>query len=691
MKNIGQRIFEILLVLLLFVIPYGCSQVDTEKFESSLEALKTYQFGDSRSALSEIESLVAQTMDQADKNMIASRLAEILDSDVSFATRQFVCQQLRVIGNEEQIPVLTKLLLEAEYTNIAVFALETMPSLKVDETFRNSLTNLKGQAKITVINALGERRDKNSIGILSPLLSDSDLEIAESAALALGKIGTFDSGTEIKEAMDKANGEWRSYIVKYYLMCANNMEARGESESAVKIYKELSEEDENRQIQMRANYGLVTTGQMSAIEFVSQAIEDEDTIIRRLAIQTVIKTQEKDATGKFCELLSDLPPDSQLLLIMALVDRGDPAAMTTLINLFDHNDKQVRLAALRAMAKLGNETVVPLVLRITVKADEDEVEAARISLYRLRGSKVDDKILEMSNNGNVEIRLEAIKALSARNAVIATPTLIKMLSDPIEKIRIGTWNSLAVLGSDKDLSQMISSWIQAKNITEIQVAEDAVVKVCQNATTKHKYTTDIAAAIGKEQKKEIKISLINALGRIGANESLPLLQDFLTEKDPDIQTAAIRGLSIWPTDGPLEDLRHIVTITTDERQRIIALRGYIYLIGLATNRESAKTLAFYKDAMNLSWRTEEKKLVLTGYSHVQNFDALKAVEKYLLDKELENEAAAAALTICDDLIEEGTDRAEKGRIALILDMIIENNEVESIRAEARNIATRMEE
>jgi HEAT repeat protein/regulator of RNase E activity RraB len=691
MKVIRQRIPEILLVILIFIIYYGCSQIDTDKFESSLAALKTYQFGDSRVVLSEIELLVAQTREQADIKMIASRLAEILDSDVSFATRQFICQQLRVIGNEEQIPVLTKLLLEEENTNIAVFALETMPSLKVDETFRNSLTILKDKDKIAVINALGERKNNNSISVLTPLLSDADMEIAEAAALALGKIGTFDSGMEIKKAMDKADGEWRSNIAKYYLMCANNMAARGEAESAVKIYKELSEEEKNRQIQMRATYGLVTTGHMNALEFVSQAIKDEDTIIRRLAMKTVIKTQEKDATGKFCELLSDLPPNSQSLLIMALSDRGDRGALTTIVNLLDHNDKQVRLAALGATAKLGNETVVPKVLGITVEADEDESEAARMCLNRLRGSEVDDKVIEMANNENVEIRLEAIKALAARNAVIATPTLIKMTGDAIDKIRIEAWKSLAELGSDNDLSQMISSWIQAKKSTEIQVAEDAVVKVCQNATTKHKYTTDIAAAVGKEENKEIKISLINALGRIGANESLPLLQDLLTDKDSDIQAAAIRGLSLWPTDGPLEDLRHIVTITSDETQKIIALRGYIYLIGLATNRESAKTLAFYQDAMNLSWRSEEKRLVLTGYSHVKNFDALKAVEKYLLDKELENEAAAAALTICHELTEETTNRAEKGRIALILDMIIQNNKIESIRAEAQNIATKMEE
>jgi hypothetical protein len=291
----------------------------------------------------------------------------------------------------------------------------------------------------------------------------------------------------------------------------------------------------------------------------------------------------------------------------------------------------------------------------------------------------------------LKIRIEAIKALTARNCVIATPHLLALLDDADQSIRIEAWNGLAELGSEKEVSSMISFWIRSKDRTEIQVAEEAVVRIYRNLPGKQLPTSDIVDAVNTVQHKEMKISLISALGRIGDPKTLPLFKNLLKSEDPEIRIATIRSLSGWPSGEAIEDLHQIILNSSDETEKLIALRGYIHLIGLESNRTEAETVALYDEAMNLASRTEEKKQILAGYAKINTIEALKAVEPYLIIDELKNEATAAALKISDELVEEISDDENREKIAEILRMISEDSAVESMRKEASEILSRLEE
>ncbi len=691
MKSIFGHFFKILIIFAIITVHFSCSQFDSDKFDRALEKLKTYQFGDSRAPLSDIESLVMQAIDENHKKMMASRLGEILDSEISFAARQFICQQLRIIGNEEQLPVLTKLLNDTEYTDIAIFALETNPSPEVDEILLNSLSQFEGEQKIAVINALGERGTGNSVKVLTHLLSDAGERIAEAAALSLGKIGTVEASQALKIAMTDADEKRYKSLAGNYIMCANRLRASGNTDAAVIIYREIANQNLDERLQIRAHYGLVEAGEENVIQFVSKAIRSQDEVARRLVYQSIIETSSEEATLGFCGLLADISADGQILILNALADRGDTAASPYIIDYLQNTNKAVRLTSIKALASLGDETVVPVFIQKVVGDDADESEAARNALYRLRGDIVDDEILKLITDQSLQVRTEAIKALLARNVVKSTTNLLQLLEDSNVNLRIETWNALSELGSEKEISPMIAAWIQLKNGKEINVAEEAVVKVFRKTKSKSLPTSEIVTAINNVDNKDLKISLIHALGRIGENETIPTLKDFLKSSDPDIRTAAIRALSLWPSDEILPDLRDVVTSSTNETDKIIALRGYIQLIGNESDRGSDETINLYDDAMTLTWRNEEKRIILSGYSQIYDINALKKVESYLTDEDLKNEAAAAVIRICDELIEDTPNDDDRNKMIGVLKMIREKNNLESIREEASEILSRAEE
>jgi hypothetical protein len=273
----------------------------------------------------------------------------------------------------------------------------------------------------------------------------------------------------------------------------------------------------------------------------------------------------------------------------------------------------------------------------------------------------------------------------------ASPNLLQVLNDSDEALRIESWHALAVLGSDKDLAAMISSWLNAKNKPEIEAAEDAVVKICLKPTTTEKPTSVIIAAIDNEKRMEINLSLINALGRIGDGQALPKLRELINDQESEIQLAAIRSLSVWPTADPLEDLRQISATSEEEKQKVLALRGYIQLIGQEKNQNLQDKVALYNDAMQLAWRPEEQKLVLAGYAQIHHFASLQAVEPYLSDETLQNEAAAAAIEIVDEIIDDLSDKQKCKKIAKMMETIGQVSQRQSIQEQALNIKKRIEE
>ena len=70
---------------------------------------------------------------------IEKEMVAFLGSDATFAAKQFVCEQLSLIGTSEAVPVLTHLMLDEETADIALFALQRIPDPAVDTALRQSL------------------------------------------------------------------------------------------------------------------------------------------------------------------------------------------------------------------------------------------------------------------------------------------------------------------------------------------------------------------------------------------------------------------------------------------------------------------------------------------------------------------------------------------------------------------------
>jgi hypothetical protein len=147
------------------------------------------------------------------------------------------------------------------------------------------------------------------------------------------------------------------------------------------------------------------------------------------------------------------------------------------------------------------------------------------------------------------------------------------------------------------------------------------------------------------------------LGRIGGGAALQAIRGARQVDDPDVVDAAIRALANWADPEVMSDLLEIARAGESETHSVVALRGYVRLVRLPSERGPLETFKLLTDAMETAKRPEEKKLVLAGLADVGHIDALKMAEAHLSDDALRDEAGVSMLTIARALAADQRDEA----------------------------------
>ena len=155
----------------------------------------------------------------------------MLDSDATFAAKQFACKKLWMIGAEIPVPVLEKLLASPDRNLVeaACYAVTRRPSAAYDNVLRRALGRVKGPGLVAIVNLIGERRDAASVAALAPLTKDSDAGVASAALNALGKIASREAVTILLDAR----------APHALLQAAQEQNARGETDRAREILLQL--------------------------------------------------------------------------------------------------------------------------------------------------------------------------------------------------------------------------------------------------------------------------------------------------------------------------------------------------------------------------------------------------------------------------------------------------------------------
>jgi HEAT repeat protein len=216
------------------------AQPEVEMAAAVLEKIKTYDFGDSRAALTEFSDEIHKAYGKPEElKKFEAALLSILQSDAKYAGKQYACRELSIIGTAQSVPVLAPMLTNQEYSDMARYALERIPGEAPDQALLEALPRAEGKAKIGIVNSLGERGYKPAVAEIAKLTGNPDKLLAGAAVSALGKIGGPEALAGLDKALQSAPDDQTIGVYDAYLKIADKMLAGGDKAEAGKIYDTL--------------------------------------------------------------------------------------------------------------------------------------------------------------------------------------------------------------------------------------------------------------------------------------------------------------------------------------------------------------------------------------------------------------------------------------------------------------------
>ncbi len=203
---------------------------------------------------------------ESQRTPLVRAMLALLESSDRLNDRVFILRQLAVVGREEVVPPLARLLAgngrgESALRQYALGALESNTSAAAAEALLQALVAAMEQAeepawRVAVIQALGRRREKSAAGLLVRDLDNRDAEVAAAAAMSLGSIATPEAAQALASAAKTAPEARRSVLSHARLLCADRMAARDSKDAAYAIFKDLHDATQDPLLKTSAQHGM---------------------------------------------------------------------------------------------------------------------------------------------------------------------------------------------------------------------------------------------------------------------------------------------------------------------------------------------------------------------------------------------------------------------------------------------------
>jgi HEAT repeat protein len=650
----GSRVMIGKLILMAGMTVMAFSSAAADLDQAIAEAAK-YESGVSAEPLRLIEKAVRESAgNPAQRAETEAALVKLLAPASTFEARRFACTQLAIIGTDASLPAIAELLKQPETAGIGCLALGSNPSPKVNEVLRQALTGAEGMVRIQLINTLGDRRDSQAVKALAPMAEDKDLATASAALGALGKIAAPDAVAILTKSVSQGQAgnapERLQAACLASLVAADLICRQGKAAEAIAIYDRLLAKEFALNLRRAALEGALRADKDGGEKRALSILRGEDAALKQSAIVHVRRIKSPGASAVFARELPRLSPDERVLLIGSLAVRNDAAARTAITAQLQAPEEIVRQAAVVAFARIGNAGDVPELAKAMRAAQASEQSTLELAMASLQGGAgVDQAILSLVKTGKDLNRAGLINVLARRSCATAVPVLLPVLKDADANAAKAAARALGKLAGPNDLPALLAQLEVIKVAAVRSEFEASLARVIERVTDVDGRSRLVAAALAKPVNADTRGVLIALLPTCGGTPALAAAKAALAEPTPAIREAALRALADWPDASAVDTLLDVAKASTQNTERVLALRGCVRMLGNPGNYSGHELALRFEKVMALARNAGEKKLVLGKLPVIADPLVLNLIQGCLGEAEVQAEAAQAAVRLAPAL------------------------------------------
>jgi|GEM_PF-206493 len=623
----------------------------TDELAQLLGLARSYAFGQDRAPLRRIEALVQAAMaDETQRQAIAQRLSRLLDDGgATPECRRFVCEQLEVVGAENEVPALSRWVGDEALGVSARGALERIGGSAASAALRQALGQVPEAQRAGVAASLGRRRDPEAVAPLSTLVGPAHPVTAIAALRALAAIGTPPALAALlaaeKQVGEALHAPWSEAV----LTAADTILSAGEAATALPVFQRLTQADCPAHVRRSAFRGTVAASQPGRGETIAAALRVADPTLHGAALDALrdrALLPADQAAAVAAAAFAGAAASTQVQLLAVLQACGGPEALRVASEAVASPTGPVRRRAMTALGALGNAESVAVLTNRAAEATGDEAKALVAALSRLPGKGTDAAIAAALQTVLPQAVPLLVEALLNRGAKGAMPSLLAVIQRGPEPAAAAV-KALGEMGDEPTLAALVDLVEQKRCDVPEATLRQALTDIAQRRAEAP--ARPALAALERAQDPQTRALLMGVLGALGGDEALAAVQAGLTSGSPQVRLASLRALSGWQTATPCEVLVGVMETPASAVEPVLAARGIARMLGDDSGRSLEARGALLNRALAAAKAPEAASELLKGAPSVRSPQTFEALVPRLAPGATSVAAAEAILALAEQL------------------------------------------
>jgi HEAT repeat protein len=608
------------------------------KLDEQLAELVSYDYQRDGGRLREMETTIFQLPTNSPlRAVIEQKLIQAL-KDANSVGRGVICRQLRVIGTDKCVSAVAVMLTDPELSHLARYTLQGIGSDAALQAMHQAVSKTSGTLQVGLLNSLSDCDYLPLRSTCVPLLDSDDPQVVAAAVRALGRLGGPSAVDALSRARPAAANPLARDIDLALLNCAERSLKDGDAQAAVKIYMNLITQP--GAVRLAALRGLVITQPQTAADRLVQAMKGDDSGLTRWAIHLTTRVSGEEATRKFVGLLDQFPVTEKVLMLRALGARGEKSAVPKVVDAAGSDETAIRLAALESLGDFSAPEALDSLLGAAARGDDSSQRIARASLARMEGAESRLADIAQSAQAALDVQVEAIRALAARDARDTTPLMLRLAKDDRAPKRAAAIDALGQLTPADRIDLLVQLTLDAKSVEDLPGIEAALARVLLRIDDPADRATPLLQTL-PTAAPEVRPILIRQLSKSGTAEALATVRTALRHSNVAIADAAVAALAAWPNREAADDLIPLIESARIPELKTMALEGYLRIA--AASDEPTK---MFLDVLNRVESANDKKLVLNEIGLTcDSLEAMDMTRSLFDDPQLRANAAIATIRI----------------------------------------------
>lgn len=582
--------------------------------------------------------------DNSKRTVAANAYEKALGQSLDKEIKAYIIRQLRTVGSDDNVDVLSGFLTNDYLSGTAAAALVSIGTENAGNALLDKLNaSNTEEINLHLVNALGQINFSKAEPALLNMLSNNPSDTMERVLLgALAQLGGKQSIKPLRNAADKVDLAYhKSNAVGSYidlLARLGSSETKTVKKEANRILSKAKKQNKN-ELKIAATKVLLEQPNANASKILKGVIKDGNIKY----ITNVLHAYPFENDKKSVEVIqkavsSNKSQGVQTSLIYWLGNTKSTGTASLITPYLNSNNKMVLKAATQSLSHIGGEDALIALAGLLKSGDQETVTLAKNALMSIDGDISYTLASVFDNSGDAG--KTAIMELIASRILESQYSLVynQMFSDN-KDVKAAAANTLKFIVTDENLNDMFTLLEQTdtENVPAVQASINAALK----NISKDEQTKLVTERISKSSKKHLYYS---ALANIGSSEAIVQITEAYNNESGTNRDAALSALASVNSFDAIYPVLDIARSTTNKSELENVTSALINIIRRSNQTAQIKYL-YLREAMEYAQNDTQKRTILNLIGSTGQYTAMIFVADYMDDAAVSEAAALAAMNI----------------------------------------------